>query len=95
MDYLGQRTGAPVEEVRVARTILPASSEGVSVRVMNLASYPVTLRRGTVLGNLKPVEMVEKGPGTVSGPEVDVGADPPDYVQILLKEVAPSVPLEA
>ena len=36
--------GAPVEEVQVARTILPSSCKGVPVRVMNLARYPVTLR---------------------------------------------------
>ena len=64
------------------------------MRVMNLASYPVTLQRGTVLGSWEPVEVVESGPGTASGPEVDVGAGLPDCVQTLLKEVNPSVPLE-
>ena len=76
--------GAPVEEVRVARTILPFSCEGVPVRVINLASYPVTLRRGMVLGDLEPVE-VERGPRTVSGPEVDIEGGLPAHVQTLLE----------
>ena len=68
--------GAPVEEVRVARTILPPSCKGIPVRVMNLARYPVTLRQGMVLGKLEPVEIVKKRPSEATGPEVDAGSLP-------------------
>ena len=39
---------------------------------MNMASYPVTLQRGMVLGDLKPVEEMDRGPRTVWGLEVNV-----------------------
>ena len=53
--------GYPVEELQIARTILPSCCKGIPVRVMNLASYPVTLRKGTVLGELEPLEEVDRG----------------------------------
>ena len=87
--------GAPVEEVRVARTILSPSCKGVAVRVMNLARYQVTLRQGMVLGELEPVEVVKNWPGEAMGPEIHVESGLPVYVQTLLEGVDPSVPLEA
>ena len=62
---------------------------------MNLARYPVTLRQGMVLGELEPVEVVEKEPDEAAGPEIDVESGLPVYVQTLLVKVDPSVPLEA
>ena len=76
--------GSPVEEIRVARTILPSYCKGVPVRVMNLASYPVTLRQGTVLGELEAVEVVDRSPSATSDPNVDVAGELPDYIQTLL-----------
>ena len=62
---------------------------------MNLARYPVTLRQGMVLGELEPVEVVEKEPGEAADPEIDVESGLPVHVQTLLAGVDPSVPLEA
>ena len=61
---------------------------------MNLARYPVTLRQGMVLGELEPVEVVEKEPGEAVGPEINVESGIPVYVQTLLEGVDQSVPLE-
>ena len=83
--------GAPIEEVRVARTILPPRCKGVPVPVMNLARYPVTLRQGMVLGELEPVVVVKEGPSEETGPEIDAERGLPVYVQTLLEGVTPSV----
>ena len=48
---------------------------------MNLARYSVTLRQGMVLGELEPVEVVEKEPGVAAGTEIDVESSLPVYVQ--------------
>ena len=37
------------------------------MRVMNLASYPVTLREGIELSELKPVEVIERDPVMMVG----------------------------
>ena len=77
--------GSPVEEIRVARTILPSCCKGVPVRVMNLASYPVTLRHGTVLEELEALEIVDRRPSATSDPNVDVAGGLLDYIQTLLE----------
>ena len=77
--------GSPVEEVRIARTILPSCCKGVPIRVMNLASYPVTLRQDTVLGDVEPVEVVDRRPNAMSDPNVEVAGRLPDYIQTLLE----------
>ena len=43
------------------------------MRVMNLASYPQTLREGTVLSELEPVEVIERDPVVTVGPETSEG----------------------
>ena len=45
-------------QVLVARTLVNAEQKCVPLRVANLTSEPVVLRRGTVAGLLKPVEEV-------------------------------------
>ena len=77
--------GSPVKEVRIARRILPFCCNGVQVRVMNLASYPVTLRQGTVLGDVEPVEVVDRRPNAMSYPNMEVAGRLPDYIQALLE----------
>ena len=71
---------SPVEEVRIARTIIPHCCKGVQVRVMNLASYPVTLRQGIVLRDVEPVEVVDRRPNATSDPNVEVAGRLPDYI---------------
>ena len=77
--------GSPMEEIRIARTILPSCSKGVPVRVMNLANYPVTLRQGTVLGDVEPVEVLNRRPNATSDPNVEAAGGLPDYIQTLLE----------
>ena len=86
--------GAPVEEVRVARTILPSSCTGVPVRVMNLTNYPATLRQGMVLGELQSAEVIEGCPTATIDHQVDLDKGLPDYVHALLEGVDTAVPLE-
>ena len=64
------------------------------MRVMNLTSYPVTLSQGTVLGELEPVEVVDRRPSATSNPSVEVVGGLPDYIQTLLDEVDPTFPTE-
>jgi transposase InsO family protein len=45
--------------VYVARTAVSAKNHSVPVRVLNVTEYPVTLKRGTMLSDLMPVEPVE------------------------------------
>ena len=78
--------GSPMEEVPVALTILPSCCKEVPVRVMNLASYPVTLRQGTVLGELELVEVVDRRPSTTSDPHVEVAGGHPDYMILYWRE---------
>ena len=59
----------PVRDVWVARTVLRSRCKGVSVRVMNLASYPVTLREATVLSELEEMKVIERDPVEMVGSE--------------------------
>ena len=49
------KAGSPRSKGRVARSLVPNRCKDVPVRVMNLASYPVTLTAGAVLAELEPV----------------------------------------
>ena len=53
------RPGSPAGEVRVARALVPNRGTDVSLRVMILASYPVTLTSGTALTELELVKAVD------------------------------------
>ena len=53
------KSGSPMDEERVARALVPNRCRDVPVRVMNLASYSITLTAGTVLGELEPVQPID------------------------------------
>ena len=45
--------------LRVSRTILPKGNVNIPVRVVNTQSNPITLKRGTIISELEPVELLE------------------------------------
>ena len=54
-----RKPGSSMGEVRVARALLPNRYRDVPVRIMNLASYPVTLNAEIVLAELEPVQLID------------------------------------
>ena len=57
-DTWASTPGSPVDELRVAHAAVPNRCRDISIRVMNVAGYPVTLHAGVVLADLEAVKIV-------------------------------------
>ena len=89
------KTGFPSDEIRVARAVVPNHCKNVSMRVMNVAGYPVTFPAGALFAKLEAVAMVgdSKKPAMRRDVERDIESDvEQENASKLLDEVDPTVP---
>ena len=84
--------GSPREELRVARAIVRDSCKDVPLLIMNVANYPVQLEVGEILSELESAELLEADDGRSSDFLVDTPVPDPEYAQVLIDGVDPSVP---
>ena len=88
---------SPMGEVCVARALVPNRCNAVQVRVMNLASYPVTLTARAVLAELEPVfamdefEPESETPRGAVSMKSDDRVELPEYAGELRARVDPAV----
>ena len=75
-------------QILVAKALVNAEQDCVPLRVANLTSEPVVLRRGTVAGLLKPVEEVcEEGHETGNRQENPIdGTDVPEHLRSMVED---------
>ena len=79
----------------MARAIVPDRCKDVPLLIMNVANYPVQLEVGEILSELEPTKLLETEDGRSSDGLVDVPVPDPEYAQVLINGVDPSVPDEA
>ena len=95
------KPGSPTGELRVARALVQVRCGDVSMRVMNLTNYSVTLAEVTVLADLEPVQTVENPEAGSESLRDAVTADLedlealPEYARELVAGVDPAVPRDA
>ena len=91
------KPGSTIMEIRVACAMVPNRCENVPVRVLNLASYPVTLAEGAVLTELEPVNAIYDIKSEFGAPSEVVPMELGDrdalneYVQEFIKGVVAAV----
>jgi len=81
------------EGLLVARTVLPDRPENLPVRVMNVTKEPIKLKKGTVIGNLDPIELVEDRPTNANERLQPPVTDP--IIDEMMNRVDGSVPQHA
>ena len=79
----------------MVRAIVPDRCKDVPLLIMNVANYSVQLVVGEILSELEPAELLEPDDGRSSNGLVDTLFPDPEYAQVLIDGVDPSVPDEA
>ena len=86
--HLSTALNAPVNGLRVARTLIDGGSGSAGVRVCNITERPISLYRGCVVSPLQPVT-------ALSPSQPDSEASPnssPEHIRPILDRTDPSVP---